>query len=80
MDIPRSEARQTWYVTFGASHVLAKYFIQFDDATEDEVRATMFRDFGKKWGFTYTDTGWYDMGVSQQERYSLHKIEGKAHE
>lgn len=67
------DERQDWYFTFGVGQPHAGCFIVFH-GTYEEVRFKMNHSFDRVWGFQYSESEWYEDGVSQEERYNLRRI------
>jgi len=63
-----------YYFTFGFGqpHENGFYIIRATDY--GSARSEMFRLFGDKWAFQYSETEWFKGGISQQEKYGLHEV------
>jgi len=64
-----------YYFTFGFGQVHQNGFHVIEAENGFIAREEMFRKFGNKWAFQYSELTWYDSdGLSQQEKYNLHEV------
>lgn len=65
---------QKWYFTFGFGQEHENCFTVIE-GTYEEARDKMFKIYGDKWAFQYSEKQWFnEQGVSQQMEYNLTEI------
>lgn len=51
---------EKYYFTFGVSHKYGGHYVVIEGTDYDDARSKMFKMFGNKWAFQYTEQQWKD--------------------
>jgi len=65
--------QKTFYFTFGSAHMYPFGYIELK-GTYSSTREEMFKHFGDKWAFQYSEDDWNEEGEPQNKTYNLTKI------